>query len=85
MDGALAPSAAEYVSAGHRVHTDSSFPPRVSENLPEAQRLQGAVPVTALNLPAGHCAHGPPSGPDQPRLQEHDDLPAGACEFDGQA
>jgi len=38
----------------------------VVEYLPAPQSVHAALPVAALNLPAAHAAHGPPSDPVQP-------------------
>jgi hypothetical protein len=40
-----------------------------AENLPCTHASQAALPDTALNVPAKHSVHGPPSGPVYAALQ----------------
>ncbi len=49
----------EYVPDAHFVHT---LAPCI-EIEPAAQAIQPVFPIIALNFPASHAVHGPPSGP----------------------
>ena len=45
---------AESEFKGHAVHADSAVAPADVKYFPDLQLLHGALPVTALNLPASH-------------------------------
>jgi hypothetical protein len=55
--------------AGHSTHVDSAVAAIPLEYFPPSQRLHGAEPATALNLPATQDEHVCPSGPEEPALQ----------------
>ena len=46
--------------------------------------MHSALPVPALNVPATHARHGPPSGPVYPLLHTQTALDPADCEFAGQ-
>lgn len=78
--GALAP-------VGQAWQVLSTVAPSDAEYLPDAHSLHALLPVPALNLPATHTSHVPPSGPDEPALHRHADnteLPAADSECAGQ-
>ncbi len=55
--------------------------------LPAPQSVQAAHPAASLYLPATHCVHVPPAGPEDPALQVQlvwAGLPAVESESDGQ-
>jgi hypothetical protein len=58
--------------------------PVAAEYVPVPQSVQSADPVDALYLPATHAVHVPPSGPENPALQDmhavKEVLPTGALE-----
>ena len=64
-------AAGEAELSGHAWHVASSVAPAVSEYLPASQSVHSSLPVPALNLPATHSTHAPPSGPVEPALQTH--------------
>ena len=74
--------------AGQVAHELSATAPVDAEYLPATQSAHTAEPVAALNFPAKQAVHGPPSGPENPRLQRQ--AVAAVCansrcpEFDGQ-
>jgi hypothetical protein len=48
------------------------------------QSVHSALPICALNVPAPHARHGPPSGPVYPLLHTQTALDPPDCEFAGQ-
>jgi len=78
------PSCPEYPAL--QVHWASASLP-VAEFELAGQDKQAAVPGLVLNSPAGHDAHGPPSGPEEPggHCTEHsvDDVLPGLEVFPG--
>jgi len=58
--------------SGHAVHTLSSRPPNVAENLPIPQDVQTPISAAILYVPATHKVHATPlAAPDDPDLQVH--------------
>jgi len=68
--------------SGHAVHTFSSRPPIVAENLANPHDVQTPIPEAILYVPATHKVHATPLvAPDDPALQLQSvnaELPAGA-------
>lgn len=60
----------ESVLSGQSIHCNSSTAPEVFKYFPESHSVQPREPDTGLKLPGAHCMQGPPSGPENPRLQE---------------
>ena len=82
----VAANVVEYLPDPQLSHVDSAVAPTLAENLPTPQSLQTEDPPAAVYLPASHCVHVPPSGPENPTLQPHDvtvALPAAELELDG--
>ena len=81
------PVVVELDSTGQATQAVSAVAPVVVRYLPTPQLVHAAEPVTALNLPAAHNTHVPPSGPVNPGLQRHlltFPLPPIDAEFAGQ-
>ena len=55
--------------------------PTTTENVFALHSVQSALPICALNVPATHARHGPPSGPVYPPLHTHAALEPPDCEF----
>ena len=73
---------------GQALHVEFSEGPTAAEYVPAQQTVHRADPGDDLYFPAAHAVQMPPSGPDEPALQEQfvkSALPAGEMEFDGQA
>lgn len=69
-------------------HVDAVVAAVAVEYLPGIHPVQSALPVYVLYLPATHCVHVPPSGPEEPALQMQfveTPLPANEYEFVGQS
>eukprot|EP00961_Rhodomonas_salina_P225425 3047829-Rhodomonas_salina.1 len=80
--------ASEKLFPGQLWHSDSPVKPSSSLYVPAAQLEQAPLPSTFLKVPAGHAAHGAPSGPVKPRLQVQlstDQLMIGEIWLDGQS
>jgi len=73
--------------SGHAVHTLSSRPPNVVENLSIPHDVQIPMPEAILYVPATHKVHATPlEAPDDPGLQVHAvnaALPGGASVSNG--
>ena len=69
----LATDASERV--GHCTHINDSFAPSDAENVPFLQSVHVPGPLMFLYLPATHCEHVPPSGPEKPGTHEQFTLP----------
>ena len=58
--------------------------PTTPVNVLFAHSVHSAPPICALNVPATHARHGPPSGPVYPLLHTHAALDPADSEFAGQ-
>lgn len=65
----IPPVVVELDSTGQATQAVSAVAPVVVRYLPTPQLVHAVEPVTALNLPAAHNTHVPPSGPVNPGLQ----------------
>ena len=69
---------------GQALHVELAEAPTVVEYVPVPQSVHTADPVDVLYLPATHAVHVPPSGPENPALQDmhavKEVLPTGALE-----
>ena len=73
----------EFEFCGQSKQVLESVAPEVVEYVPLGQSVQDASPVDPLYVPATHCVQVPPSGPEEPALQEQAvmaELPASESE-----
>lgn len=84
LHGDVCPATVPYVPAPHATQLDDAVAPTAVDIVPVAQSVQLADPGAALNVPAAHGLHGPPSIPVYPGLHTQSvgsTLPGSEFEF----
>lgn len=67
----FAPRLFEYFPAAQSTHMLMEVLPLPDEYFPDTQFIHEAFPMVFLYFPGIHLSHGPPSGPDIPKIHMH--------------